>query len=358
MRLENLLDLYTDYLISSFSQATSTGLSQVLENAVSHDAITRFLAGKVKTSADLWKIAKPLVKAAATPMGAIIIDDTIEEKPYTDENEIVAWHFNHTKGKSVKGIQIISAVYATDMVTVPVAFETVHKTEEVVEKGTGKTKRKSPVTKNEVYRSLLRICLNNGIEFKYVLNDVWYSSAENMRYIKQELKKDFIMPLKSNRKVALSLAAKRNGSYSRVESLTLESGRVITVYLEGVEFPLQMIKQVFTNKDGSKGVLYLVSSDMTLNYDQIKTIYQKRWKVEEYHKSLKSNLALEKSPTRTVVTQINHLFASLCAYIKLESIKKKTTLNHFAIKAKIYMKSLQAAFLELKTFRPRRLAAA
>lgn len=33
-------------------------------------------------------------------------------------------------------------------------------------------------------------------------------------------------------------------------------------------------------------------------------------KVEEYHKSLKSNASLAKSPTKTIRTQSNHCFAS------------------------------------------------
>jgi hypothetical protein len=39
------------------------------------------------------------------------------------------------------------------------------------------------------------------------------------------------------------------------------------------------------------------------------TSYRKRWNVEPYHKSLKQNASLEKSPTHTVVTQTNHFFA-------------------------------------------------
>ncbi|MEJ7709433.1 MAG: hypothetical protein WKF84_06135 [Pyrinomonadaceae bacterium] len=27
----------------------------------------------------------------------MIIDDSVEEKPYTDENEIVCWHYDHSK---------------------------------------------------------------------------------------------------------------------------------------------------------------------------------------------------------------------------------------------------------------------
>jgi hypothetical protein len=45
----------------------------------------------------------------------------------------------------------------------------------------------------------------------------------------------------------------------------------------------------------------------------VAAIYQKRWKVEAFHKSLQSNAALAKSPTRTVTTQRNHVFVSIYA---------------------------------------------
>jgi hypothetical protein len=70
--------------------------------------------------------------------------------------------------------------------------------------------------------------------------------------------------------------------------------------------------------------------------------------VEEYHKSLKHNASIAKSPTRTVTTQTNHLFAALLAYIKLERLKFVHKLNHFAMKAKIYSYALKYAWNELK----------
>ncbi|MBP9830702.1 MAG: hypothetical protein KBC65_04475 [Polaromonas sp.] len=36
------LDLYTDYLLSSCGFATATGLSATVDDAVSHDKVTRF----------------------------------------------------------------------------------------------------------------------------------------------------------------------------------------------------------------------------------------------------------------------------------------------------------------------------
>jgi hypothetical protein len=57
------MDLYTDYLLSSFGQVTATGLSNLLDNSVSHDKITRLLSGNIYSSKDLWQEAKPLVGA-------------------------------------------------------------------------------------------------------------------------------------------------------------------------------------------------------------------------------------------------------------------------------------------------------
>ncbi len=50
-----LLDLYADYLISSFGPTTTTGLSRLLGAGLSHDKITRFLSERTFTSAGLWQ---------------------------------------------------------------------------------------------------------------------------------------------------------------------------------------------------------------------------------------------------------------------------------------------------------------
>ena len=165
------------------------------------------------------------------------------------------------------------------------------------------------------------------------------------------------MPLKANRKLAVSLSAKQQGRYQPVETLEIEPMKPVTIFLEGVEFPLLLSKQVFANEDGSTGILYLVTSDTTLSGDGITAVYQKRWNVEPYHKSLKQNASLEKSPTQTVTTQTNHFFASLCGYIKLELLKDDTKLNHFALKSKLYLQAIQAAYAALRKLNPVVLAA-
>ncbi|MDQ3256044.1 MAG: IS701 family transposase, partial [Acidobacteriota bacterium] len=105
------------------------------------------------------------------------------------------------------------------------------------------------------------------------------------------------------------------------------------------------------------GILYLVASDTTLTFSDITTNYRKRWEVECYHKSLKQNVSLAKSPTHTETTQTNHFFAALCGFVKLEMLKVETRLNHFALKSKLYINALHSAFSTLQELNPVQVSA-
>ncbi len=54
--MENFADLYSDYLISSSSYTTATGMASLL--SIKHDKITRELATGNYDSKFLWKQAK------------------------------------------------------------------------------------------------------------------------------------------------------------------------------------------------------------------------------------------------------------------------------------------------------------
>lgn len=351
MTADEILDLYSDYLISAFGQTTATGLSALRDGQISHDRIRRLLAGSLRTSADLWQRVKPQVRAIERADGVLIIDDRIAEKPDTDENDLVCWQYRHRHGSMVKGINFLTALYHIQDISLPVGVTLIAKTELYIDKKDGKPKRRSPVEKKGYLRAMVQPAVHNPIAFRYVLNNVWFASAENMRFIKVEVAQAFIMPLKRNRKIALRLADKKPGRYVQLGSLDLKPHTVREVYLEGVEFPLLLVKHVFVNEDGSAGVVYLLTSDTSLTWDNITTIYRTRWNVEPYHKSLKQNAALERSPTHTVTTQTHHFCAALEGYIKLERLKVKTKLNHFALKARLYTQARRRAFDTLQELR-------
>jgi IS4 transposase len=158
----------------------------------------------------------------------------------------------------------------------------------------------------------------------------------------------FIFELKDNRMIALGVKDRNTGAFERVDQAAIPEGEPVKVWIKDLEFSVSIFKQVFKNKDGTLGERFLVSNDLTLTDEQYKTLYKKRWGVEEYHKSLKQNASIGSSPTHTERTQSNHIFASIYAYVKLEKLKLVTTHNHFALKTKIYMASMKTAVIEFQ----------
>lgn len=317
---------------------------------MSHDQVTRFLSEREYTSKDLWREVKTVVRQIEKEESYLIFDDTIQEKAWTDENEVVCWHYDHCKGRSVKGINLLNALYYTDEVSIPVAFEVIRKPLQFCDLKTRRVKRASEVTKNELLRTMLKTCVNNQLKFRYVLFDIWFAAVENFEAVLDK-GKHFVAALKDNRLLALTQEDKKQGRFVKVSELKLSDKQAVRGWLKGFDREVLIVRRIFTNKDGSTGTLNLVCSDLSCNGEQVATIYEKRWKVEEFHKSLKSNASLAKSPTRTITTQCNHVFMSIYAVFKLECLKIKHKINHFALRAKLLIKATQQAYTELQKLR-------
>lgn len=343
------LDLYTDYLLSSTGQTSATGLSRLTDGAVSHDQVTRWLGTTYLDSKQLWKAAKPLVRQAEArhepgEFAVLIVDDTVVAKPHTDANALICTHYDHSQGRYVQGLNLVTLLYQGHGLALPLAAELVEKTQGEPQ-ADGQVRWRSPVTKNELLRAMLRQA-QQQVAYRYLLADSWYASAENMNTVR-ELGHEFVFALEKSRTVALDAAGRKQGKFVALDTLDFPGKQPRLVYLRSVAAAVLVVRQVFTNQDGSQGTLYLVSSDTSLSYEQLTMIYQRRWKVEEYHKSLKQHTGIAHSPTRTPGTQANHFFAAILAYIKLETLKVKHSLGHFRLKAQLYAAGVKAMYRHL-----------
>ena len=91
----------------------------------------------------------------------MILDDLIEKKPYTDENEIICWHYSH-----IKGANLLSCIVQYEDISLPIGYEIVHKDMRYSEIETRKVKRKAFTTKNEHFCNLLSQAYNNRVIFE------------------------------------------------------------------------------------------------------------------------------------------------------------------------------------------------
>ena len=127
-------------------------------------------------------------------------------------------------------------------------------------------------------REMIGACLHNALKFHFLLMDSWFSAQENFEYITDK-GKHFIAALKGNRLVAVSEDDRRGKRFVAVEELEFPEHGVLQGWLKGYAKETRLVRQVFTNKDGSTGILHLVCSDITCNYDATTMSYKKRWQV-------------------------------------------------------------------------------
>ena len=109
-------------------------------------------------------------------------------------------------------------LYQVASISLPIGFELISKTEHYIDPKDLKEKRRSRVSKNQLARIQIEYAVRNKVKFRFVLFDVWFSSVENLRFILKN-RKHFICPLKSNRKVALSKAAKLAWTLAQIGNL-------------------------------------------------------------------------------------------------------------------------------------------
>ena len=230
-------------------------------------------------------------------------------------------------------------------ISVPLSIQPVQKAL-VWNKQKSKEVYKALHNKNAVFRTMVRR-LTRSKRVDYVLCDSWYSGKENMNYLVQECATNFIMALKINRGVARSQKEAKAGNFKPLQDMKLGKGAV-KVYIKGVEFPLLVVKKVFKNEDGSSGTLYLATSNTELCYEQILHLYKRRWKIEEYHKSLKSNCSLGKCQAFSQRAQQSHFYLSALAFLLLEKAKAQKDKNQFALKKELNILTIKYGLKMIK----------
>jgi hypothetical protein len=128
----------------------------MLDGQISHDKITRFLNSPESSSKKLWGYVKPTIrKTEECTGGVLILDDSIKEKPYTDENELISWHYSHAKNRCVKGFNILSRLVRYGDTVLPISYKPICKDVSFCDVKTKREKRKSSTSKNEIFRSII-----------------------------------------------------------------------------------------------------------------------------------------------------------------------------------------------------------
>ena len=259
----------------------------------------------------------------------LVLDDSSYDRNRSKSVELLARCFDHASQKMrfYKGFRMLTLGWSDGATFIPVDFSLLSsKTSQIngitskIDKRSSGYKRRLEALQSapEQIPDMIQRALNAGIDASYVLMDTWFTHQPLIKNIK-ELGIDVIGMVKNlkqryfvdGERVSLNdlyrLAAPIQGKKGLLRSIQ-------TTQANGV-----LVKMVFVrNRNKKSEWLAILSTDCTLDDQEIIRIYGMRWDIEVFFKTTKSLLKLQKEfQGRSYDSLISHTTIVFTRYMVL-----------------------------------------
>ncbi len=301
---------YIEYLISTPANYTCANLAEHLEG-VSHDAVSDYLAQDKSTARQLWELVQPLLSDSEEAY--LIVDDSVQDKRYSKQIELVRRQYSGAEGGLVRGIGVVNLVHTdgTEGGYYPIDYRI------YAPQADGKSKN------DHLQDMLIAAVSNKGVKAKRVLFDSWYASLSNLKLIIR-LGLVFVTALKSNRLVSLS----KEGGYIHLAQIEWSEAQLlngIIVKLKEMPFKVRLFKVVATNGDIE---WVITNGDRGDRPDEptthsVQEENEVRWQVEQFHRELKQLTGSEACQCRKARSQRNHIACCYHAWLSLKVVAQQ-----------------------------------
>lgn len=241
-------------------------------------------------------------------VNVLIIDDTMFERNSSKHVELLTKVYDHAKKKYIKGFRLLTLGWSDGNTFLPVNScllssenekTRINEAKKLDKRSVGFLRRKLSCTKaTTVMLELIDSAIKACIPATHVLFDTWFCSPSSLIAIKKK-NLDVIAMAKKTSKMHY-LYNNEMQSITDIYSKN-KKRRGCSKYLLSVE--ISMVKDEDTipakivyvrNKNNRKNYLALISTDMTIDEEEIIRIYGKRWNIEVFFKICKSYLKLSK----------------------------------------------------------------
>ena len=259
-------------------------------------------------------LASRITNDAVVPLNSedrvnvLIIDDSMFERNRSKKVELLAKVYDHAKHAYRFGFRMLTLGWSDGSTFLPinsVLLSTENQKNRineatVVDKRTvGYKRRQLSMTKGTLAMlDLLKAAKIAKIPAKYVLFDSWFSSPSSLHAVKN-IGYDVIAMVKKTPKMFFQYNGKDMSLPSIYNLNKKRRGRskyllsvIVDVIKDGESIPAKVV--YVRNRNKRKEYLCLISTDTTLDEDEIIRIYGKRWDIEVFFKVCKSYLRLSK----------------------------------------------------------------
>jgi len=320
------IERYIAYLMSSPEGSSCVQASAVLQT--SHDEVNRFLLSGQYTGLDLFLKVRDHIDLHG---GVLSVDDTTLDKPYTrtGSTELVGHFWSGKHHRAVKGISLVALVYTmADGHSVPVNYRVYRQAE-------GKTK-------NDYFRDMVREVWNRGLRPDWVTADSWYSSLDNLKFLKG-LEVGICMGMEKNRTVSC-----QPHLYQQVGQLDVPTGG-LPAHLKGFGH-VQVFQTVAKDGDVRYYMVYRPQDDPALPEPVTRETFEwvrlQHWQVENFFRCIKQCCQAEKFFVRQTQAIKTHLFCVFRAFQKLASLARSNYMQSVYSLRKILFLDAQRQFVQ------------
>ena len=249
--------------------------------------------------------------------GVLVIDDSTLDKLYAKATEPVHRHWSGKHKSVVRGINLISLIWADGDRTLPTDYRVYDKPVD-------------GLTKNDHFLAMLDAAKDRGFRPHAVLFDSWYSGLANLKRVRDH-GWIFLTQLKVNRQVDLD----RRG-YQAVGVLPIAAAGTV-VHLKGFG-SIRVFKAV--SRDGD--VEYWATNDLAMDELRRLGLAERCWSIEEYHRALKQCCNVERCQARSSRAQRNHIGMAIRAFARLSWHFYTTGVSWYETKTAIVREAIRA----------------
>jgi putative transposase len=306
-----------DYLVASPRAVSGTEAARTqpaCATPAAHDAYTRLLHRLEPDAAALWAEAAPLVERGG---GVLVLDDSVLDKPYAKQMDLVARQWSGKHKRVVRGIGLVTLLWSDGEALIPCDYRLYDK------EGDG-------LTKNDHARALLDTAKARDFAPAMVLFDSWYASLANLKAVRTH-GWPWLTQFKANRLVNPDGSGKR-----RLDACAIgEAGT--RVHLQGYGYVL-IFRLVSTDGDTE----YWATSDLALGAGGRQKYSELAWGIEVYHRGLKQFCGVERAQVRAGRAQRNHITCALRAFLRFEQHRTVTGVSWWDAKLGIIRDAVRA----------------
>lgn len=272
----------------------------------------------------------------------LIIDDSVYSRARSKSVELLARVYDHVEHRFIKGFRMLTLGWSDGNSFVPLAFSLLSsengknrivEASDMDKRLNGYRRRQEAMTKGtEVLVSLLRQAREHGHKARYVLFDSWFAFPVVLANV---LSVGFhpIAMVKNTPKIYYIHNGEKKPLSQIYKVLRKKPGKakILTSTLVKLNHTLDRkpidAKLVFVrDRNRSKQWLALITTDIELPDEEVVRLYGKRWGIEVFFKTLKSQLRLGKEfRCRNYDSMVAHTSIVFARYIFLSLEQRRST---------------------------------